>query len=213
MFDLDGTLANTLADIAVSANHALSVLGKQTIEVARYRMLIGDGAEMLMTRALGPGQSELVPTGLELFHRHYTEHGLDFVKPYDGIPDLLKKLVQCHVPMAILSNKPDAAVKQVVHHLFANCPFAVAHGYVDGPNAPSLKPDPAAALAIADQLDIPPDAWLFAGDTCVDMQTANAAGMHAVGVLWGFRDEPELRQSGAKAIIQEPLELMQYIDC
>ena len=212
MFDLDGTLADTLADILAGTNHALSQLGRPTIDVDRCRQLVGKGAEYLVSGALGPSSKDQVAEGLKLFRSYYAERGLDHVRAYDGIPQLLDRLSQRQIPIAVLSNKPEPAVHQVVSHLFGPGAFRLARGQRFEPGAPPLKPHPGGATAIADELGIPPARWLYVGDTRVDMQTANAAGMFAIGVLWGFRDEAELRDGGAGVIIREPMELMQAID-
>ncbi len=206
MFDLDGTLADTLADIAASANHALTGLGRPTFPVPRYRYLAGQGLESLMTDALGPEHRGLVARGMELFHSYYVDHSLDRTAPYPMIPDLLDALTARGTHMAVLSNKPNANTQEVVAKVFQRWRFAAIRGQVEGG---PLKPDPAAALEIAAKLAIPPHRWLFVGDTRADMLTAKGAGMFAVGVLWGFRDEAELRASGADRIIGSPLELLE----
>lgn len=211
MFDLDGTLADTLADITSAGNHVLARLGHPPIDQERYRYLAGQGARSLLCTALGPEKEHLVPEGLAMFRAYYEVHGLDHVRPYRGIPDLMQELTKRGIRMAILSNKPEAAVHQVVQHLFDDDLFEIARGHLETPGAPGLKPDPAGALAIADQFGIEPAAWIYVGDTRVDMETAHAARMFAVGVLWGFRDELELRESGAEAIIREPSELLRLL--
>lgn len=205
MFDLDGTLADTLRDIAASANHALASLGRPTFPVPRYRHLAGQGLESLMIDALGAEHRDLVPEGMKRFREHYALHDMDHTAPYDGVPEVLDRLAAADVPMAVLSNKPHPATVKLVEKAFARWRFKAVRGHI--PPTP-LKPDPASALAIARELAIEPADWLYVGDTRVDMLTAVSAGMFAVGVLWGFRDEPELRQSGAAAIIRHPREIM-----
>lgn len=208
IFDLDGTLADTLADIAISANHALATLGRPTFETPRYRFLAGQGLHSLMTDALGADHASLVPRGMELFLAHYADHWTDHTAPYPGIPALLDELTRQGVRMAVLSNKPHAATLAMMRHAFSQWHFEVVLGQREGK---PLKPDPAGALEIAQQLDIPPRDWLYVGDTKADMLTANRAGMFAVGVLWGFREEQELRDNGAQAIITQPSELLGLI--
>lgn len=205
MFDLDGTLADTLADIAAASNHALSQLKRPVFEVPRYRYLAGQGLEALMHDALGKDHHHLVKQGCDLFRAYYLEHSLDFTRPYDGIPELLNALVAQGMTIAVLSNKPHPATQQVVRDVFGQWTFAAVQGHE--PPIP-LKPDPASGLKIANELAIKPEDWLYVGDTKVDMETAVAAGFYPAGVLWGFRDEPELRASGAKAIVSEPEELL-----
>lgn len=207
MFDLDGTLADTLRDIAEAANHALTRLGRPTFPLDRYRYLAGQGLQSLVTDALGPDHRDLIPRGIELFKSYYAVHSLDHTAPYPGMPALLDALASRRVPMAVLSNKPDAATRDVVARVFGKWSFKAVRGHREGE---PLKPDPHGAIAIARELAIPPERWLYVGDTRVDMLTANAAGMHAVGVTWGFRDEPELRASGAREIIARPEELLRH---
>ena len=211
MFDLDGTLADTLADIAAAANHALASLRRPRVGVDQIRLFVGKGIAYLMARALGPGHEDLVGEAQSLFQSYYVAHGLEFVRPYEGVNELIRELKQAGLRLAILSNKPDAAVQQVARHLFSDNDFGAICGHIDAPDAPALKPDPAAALAIAGELNIGPKHWIYVGDTAVDMQTARRAGMFAVGVTWGFRDAAELEAAGAEAMIQTPAELMEYL--
>lgn len=208
MFDLDGTLADTLADIAAAGNYALGALGRPAIALPRYRYLAGQGLRWLITEALGPGGAADIDRGVELFRAYYAEHSLDQTGPFAGVPDLLDALAARGVRMAVLSNKPDPATQVVVAKLFPNRGFDAVRGHVEGT---PLKPDPSSALSIASSLGIPPPRWLYVGDTRVDMETARAAGFFAVGVLWGFRDEPELREAGADAIIAEPAALLELL--
>jgi phosphoglycolate phosphatase len=205
MFDLDGTLADTLEDIAGAANHALAQLGRQTFPVPRYRFLAGQGLEWLMTEALGPEHRGLVPRGMEIFRAYYALHSEDHTRPYDGIPELLDELTRRKVKLAVLSNKPDPATQALVARVFARWRFDAILGHRE---PFPLKPDPTSAKWVADEMKIAPENWIYVGDTRVDMLTARGAGMHAVGVLWGFREEPELRESGANAIVRVPGELL-----
>lgn len=205
LFDLDGTLSDTLADIAAAANHALTLLGRPTFETPRYRYLAGQGLHSLMTEALGADHAHLIPRGMELFLAYYAKHWTDHTAPYPGIPELLDELTRRRIPMAVLSNKPHAATLEVMKHGFSRWHFDRVLGARDGV---PLKPDPTGALEIATDLNIAPRNWLYVGDTKVDMMTATHAGMRAVGVLWGFRDEAELRDNGASVIICKPKDLL-----
>lgn len=205
MFDLDGTLADTLQDIANAANHALTRLGHAAIETPRFRYLAGQGLRNLMVAALGPDHADQIDEGMALFRTYYADHFIDHTKPFDGMSDVLDAVVARGMPMAVLSNKPHPATLLVMDKVFSRWPFASIIGH--RPEKP-LKPDPASALEIAASLSIPPQRWMYVGDTRVDMETANNAGMFAVAVLWGFRDEAELRESGAKVIVKEPRELL-----
>jgi phosphoglycolate phosphatase len=209
MFDADGTLADTLEDIAAAGNHALAQLGRPPLPVPRYRHLAGQGAHYLVSTALGPDCQHLVGQGLALFRAYQLEHGLDHTRPFPGIPELLDEFTRRGLRLAILSNKGDAATRLLAARVFPRWRFDAVAGLVDGQ---PFKPDPAGALKIARQLSIPPERWLYFGDTDVDMFTATRAGMFAVGVRWGFREEKELRESGAKLIISHPLEVLTLLD-
>ncbi|MCC6579179.1 MAG: HAD family hydrolase, partial [Phycisphaeraceae bacterium] len=208
LFDLDGTLADTLEDIAQAANHALTALGQPARPVKEFRYLAGQGLQWLMDTALGEAHRHLTPRGMELFRAFYKDHSFDHTGPYAGIPELLDELTARGVTMAVLSNKPHSATQQVMARLFARWKFAVVRGAMDGV---PLKPDPAAAVEIVKQCGIPAEKWLYLGDTKVDMETASRAGMTPMGVLWGFRDEAELRESGAKVIVSHPGEVAGHV--
>ncbi|HUJ73108.1 MAG TPA: HAD family hydrolase, partial [Verrucomicrobiae bacterium] len=142
---------------------------------------------------------------MRLMRQRYDRHCFDLTTLYDGIPELVLALAQRRYRLAVLSNKPDNFTKRVIAHYFKPSPFDIVRGQL--PNVP-LKPDPTAALQIAQELGIPPAYWLYLGDTNTDMRTARAAGMPAVGVLWGFRDRAELVESGAAHIVATPDEVL-----
>lgn len=208
MFDLDGTLADTLRDIAASANFALAEMGRPTFEVPRYRYLAGQGLQSLMIDALGPAHVSLVPKGMEIFKRYYADHSMDFTNPYDGMADALDAIMKLPVKTAVLSNKPHPATLALMEKAFSKWRWDMIVGHREGH---ALKPDPTSAIEVAEKLAVPRERWMYVGDTKVDMKTAVGAGMFAVGVTWGFRDEPELRESGAQAIIHHPSELLSLL--
>lgn len=205
LFDLDGTLADTLADIAAAGNHMLSELGRPARPVADYRYLAGQGLEYLVNQALEGASTEQIAHGLEVFRAYYASHNHELTTPYDGVPEMLDNLTEKGVIRAVLSNKPHEFTVEVVQRLFAQWTFEHIAGA--RPDVP-LKPDPAAAFAIMDALRLPAEQWAYLGDTKVDMFTATAAGMFAIGCTWGFRDERELRDAGADAIVNHPGEVM-----
>lgn len=205
LFDLDGTLADSLADLANATNWALTQLACPTHPLESYRYFVGDGARQLCARALPADKQDLVDDTLRLMRERYDAHCFDLTKLYAGIPELISSLVERRLLLAVLSNKPDVFTKRMIAHYFNPSPFAIVRGQL--PNVP-LKPDPTAALQIAQELGVPPAQWLYLGDTDTDMRTARAAGMHAVGVLWGFRDREELVKSGAKHIVTKPEEVL-----
>ena len=199
MFDLDGTLLDTLTDLANATNRALEAQGFPPHPVSAYRHFVGDGVVKLMERALPPESRDPghVEAGGRLMREAYATCWAEHSEPYPGIRALLDKLSLIPMPMAILSNKPDEFTQAVVKKLLAHWDFTIVRGAL--PNVP-VKPDPMAALEILCQLGVTPSQCLYVGDTNTDMQTAVNTGMFPVGVTWGFRDEQELIQSGAQAI-------------
>ena len=207
IFDLDGTLTNTLNDIATAMNRSLRLHGLAEFQVDEYRYLVGDGAKVLACRAVRDRQ-DLAESVRREYQAYYQDHTLDTTQPYPGIPELLKALTERGIQVCVLSNKPHADTCGVVRHFFPEIPFAQIRGQVEGV---PVKPDPTGALLIARALSLPPDAFVYLGDTNVDMRTARNAGMHPVGVTWGFRPAEELTQAGAEHLIGNPLELLRFV--
>lgn len=211
LFDLDGTLLDTLEDIANSANSALLRYGLPTHSVDAYRYFIGDGVTMLISRAL-PDESrdsDIIAKCVKGFRQDYSRNWNVKTRPYEGVPELLDALAAKHIKMAILSNKPDDFTKQCVSELLPNHNFEMILGQRD---AIPIKPDPVGALQIADSLGITPSRFLYLGDSAIDMKTAVRAGMFPVGALWGFRPLEELQEHGAQAVIDHPMDLLGLLD-
>ena len=204
LFDLDGTLTDTLDDIADAMNRSLRLHGLAEWPVDAYRYLVGDGAKKLAERAVREHQELALPVQRE-YQAYYQEHTRVKTKPYDGVPEMLRALQERGVPLAVFSNKPDADTKNVVAHFFPEIRWTVVRGQVEGV---PVKPDPAGALAAAKAMGVVPDEVLYLGDTSTDMQCALNAGMHPVGALWGFRTEEELRSSGAEQIAAHPEDIL-----
>jgi phosphoglycolate phosphatase len=211
IFDLDGTLLDTLDDIANAANLVLAGRGLPTHPNPHYRMLIGDGVVTLMKRALPePHRDEAtVQTCAALYVKEYARSWNARTRAYAGVPELLDALVARGLKLAVLSNKPDQFTQQCVSELLARWTFAVVLGASD--QFPR-KPDPTSAREIAARLTVLSSECIYLGDSGVDMQTARAAGMCAVGALWGFRDRDELLAAGAHFLINRPAELLDIID-
>jgi len=205
LFDLDGTLVDSLADLANATNAALTAVGCAPHPQERYRIMVGDGARQLCTRALPLDRQDLVEETLKRMRAYYDTHCFDETKLYPGILDLVRTLAARGCKLAVLSNKPDDFTQRMITHYFQPNPFQIFYGSRSGV---PLKPDPTSALEIARQLEIPVSEWLYLGDTNTDMQTAHAAGMVPVGVLWGFRDREELLASGAVEVIATPTDLL-----
>jgi phosphoglycolate phosphatase len=211
LFDLDGTLLDTLADIARAANAALRRLGFPPHPVENYRYLVGDGAGCLARRVLGEaGNDEAMVERCRLaIAEEYQTRWSQNTRAYPGIPELLSELGARGVPMAVLSNKPHDATTAVVDYFFPGKPFRIVRGAQ--PGIP-IKPDPTAALRIAQELGIEPGRFIYLGDTDTDMRTAVAAGMFPTGALWGFRTAEELTAAGARTLLKTPLKLLNLLD-
>lgn len=208
LFDLDGTLLDTLDDLAGAMNRALVAGGWATHPVAAYRRFVGDGVEMLARRALPPGApEETVKATLAAFMADYQGHWADATAPYPGVPELLVELAARGVPTAVLSNKPDRYMAPIVARFFPGHSFAVVSG--QRPGLPR-KPDPAGALAVAAEMGVAPGRILYLGDSDVDMRTAVAAGMEPCGALWGFRGREELLAAGARRLAARPGEVLEW---
>lgn len=208
IFDLDGTLADTLADIGAAMNHALESMGLPTHPLAAYAQFVGEGVERLAERALPPQAAARKDEAVAAYAAHYAKSMFDRSHPYSGIPELLDEFNRRGLPLAVLSNKPHDATRQMIATLFGRWPWRAVVGQRSG--IPK-KPDPTAALAIAHELECEPARIGFIGDTAVDMQTARAAGMRAIGVLWGFRDRLELEAAGAQLIVTHPAEILKAV--
>ncbi|MEM1354972.1 MAG: HAD family hydrolase [Planctomycetota bacterium] len=205
MFDLDGTLLDTLADLAAAGNHALQALGRPTFAIEDYRTLVGQGVHQLFVDALGPDHRDLVDQAVDRFTGYYAEHRFDRTAPYAGIDPMLESLERSGNRLAVLSNKPHEATVDVVGRYFPGVAWAVVRGHKHG-TAP--KPDPTSARATLTALGVEPGRCMYIGDTRVDMLTGKSAGMYTVGVSWGFRSVEELKAHGADAIVDEPGQLL-----
>ena len=208
-FDLDGTLLNTLEDLAFATNNALRKQGLPEHPVPAYRQFVGEGAARLVEKVLP--EAERTPARqaqlLEAFHQEYATCWDQRTKLYDGIGAMLDRFAAWQVPMTVLSNKPDAFTQECVSAFLGSWSFQVVFGQREGI---ARKPDPAGVLEIAQQLGVSPQAICFVGDTMVDMQTATGAGSFPVGVTWGFRDADELLEHGAHLLVDHPAELSDW---
>ncbi len=208
VFDLDGTLLNTIEDIRDSMNRALVQFGLPTYEADRYCYFVGGGVKILAEQAVGEENIQLAPQVAQLYQADYGKNSANLTRPYEGVPELLKGLNAKNVPVAVLSNKPHKDTLKVIAHYFPDVKFACIRGQVEGMHP---KPDPAGAFAIAKELNVTPANCLYAGDTIVDMACANAAGMKAIGVTWGFRKRDELERGNATYIVDRPQEILELI--
>lgn len=211
IFDLDGTLTNTLKSIWKSANLSLKDVGLPPIELDRYRYFVGDGAEELIKRALiadGDVQLSRLDQMRESYRKHFEKYVNYEVKPYDGILELLTALKERGILMAVNSNKPQERTVDVVEKIFGKNTFDMLVGQCEERRR---KPAPDGVFHILEKLGLLPDEVLYLGDTCVDMKTGKSAGVFTLGALWGFRDRQELEANHADALIGQPLELLSYL--
>jgi phosphoglycolate phosphatase len=210
LFDLDGTLVDSLTDIAASLQHVLASLGLPTHSLEAVRGFVGEGARHLVQSALPPGSTEAdVDRALALYKERYRTHLVVATRPYEGLPALLASLVRRDVALGVVTNKPHAPAEELVARLFAPRSFGVVVG--DRPGR-ARKPDAAPALEAAAALGVPPERCLFVGDTAIDVRTAHAAGMTSVGVTWGLRDRDELDEARAHHVVTSVPELAALLD-
>lgn len=210
LFDLDGTLLDTLDDLADSANRSLAAMKMPEHPVDSYRYFVGDGMMTLVERIVPEKDRDRQTLGkvAALFRLDYGNNWQVKSKPYAGIEEMLAGLVEAGVQLAILSNKPQDFTRLCVAKMLAGFPFEPVLGQRE--DVPK-KPDPSGALEVSELLHIAPEQFLYLGDTSIDMKTAKEAGMCAVGALWGFRTAKELRTSGADHLIEHPLELLELL--
>ncbi|WP_319588368.1 HAD family hydrolase [uncultured Desulfobulbus sp.] len=210
LFDLDGTLLDTLEDLAAAANRVLAARGLPVHPVDAFRTFVGDGLKTLVERILPENQrsTERILELVASFEEEYAQSWHERSAPYPGIAGLLDRLTAQGLRLSILSNKPDPFTRLCVQQLLPHWTFDPLLG--QRPGVPK-KPDPSAALEVARLLGLMPAEILYVGDSGVDMRTALSAGMEAVGVLWGFRTADELRQAGAHHLIAQPEELLPLI--
>jgi phosphoglycolate phosphatase len=210
LFDLDGTLLNTLQDLADAVNHGLAALRLPQHSTEAFKLLVGEGRDVLVRKALPADHrdDETAKKLLDLVNVRYAVHWADNTVPYPGVPTMLDDLTAKGITIAVLSNKTDDLTNICVSKLLSRWHFAVVAG--SKPEVPN-KPDPTSAILLAKALNIKPAKFLYLGDSDIDMKTANAAGMYALGAGWGFRSKQELQEAGAKVVLKHPSELLEYL--
>lgn len=212
IFDLDGTLTDTLDSLTFSVNETLKEMGLPPITRDECRMFVGNGAKVLLEKSLkASGEKDLarLDEAMQRYDRIFKTGCTYHVVPYDGIMELLSKLKSAGIRMAVLSNKPDRDALSVVEEIFGTDTFQWIQGQKEGV---PRKPDPAAALDIAQKLQADASETLYIGDSEVDIATGRAAGMKTIGVSWGFRGREALREAGAELIMDSPLEIFEFIN-
>ena len=207
IFDLDGTLADTLESMAYVANEIMQKYGLKTLPTDNFRYYSGEGADMLMQRALkDAGDKELIhyEEGRRLYREMFAADPMYKVVPYEGMQETLKELKKRGIRLAVCSNKPHPAAVKVIAQLYGD-DFDMVLGQSD---AIRRKPAPDGPLMIAGKFGVRPEECMYVGDTSTDMKTGKAAGMFTVGALWGFRDREELNANGAYLVAEHPTDLV-----
>lgn len=204
IFDLDGTLLNTIDDLGNACNYALRQAGMTEHSLASYNYMVGNGVRKLMERAAPDVNGEELEALLADFRVYYDEHCTDCTKPYPGIMELLMDLRQQNIDIAVASNKYQAAVDKIIGHFFPEIDFAVVRG--EQPGCPR-KPDPSIIFAVLGEVPTPKSEVMMVGDSAVDIETARRACVYSVGVTWGFRPVSELRTAYADNIVTDPGEI------
>ena len=209
-FDLDGTICDTLADLAGAVNATLEEYGFPRHEVAEYRKMVGNGLRRLLLRAL-PGDETEKKNGLVKMYpfllKYYKEHLLDHTGPYPGVQEVLSKLREAGCRLYVNTNKPQQEAAGIVDSIFPGV-FAGVYGQREGF---PLKPDPSVVIRIAEEEGVSPAECWYIGDSDVDVETARNAGMRVIGCSWGFQGAEKLKQCGADAVICSPLQILSII--
>ena len=211
IFDLDGTLTNTLESMTYSVNLTLEEMGLSKITKDQCRLFVGNGARVLMEKSLkaaGDTDASRIEEGMEIYGRIFDRNCTYHVTPYEGIPEMLKALKDKGIHLAVLSNKPDRQTVKVVKAIFGEELFDYAQGQKDGIRR---KPEPDGVWYLMEQMHVSKEECLYIGDSEVDAATGRNAGLKTIGVLWGFRDRKTLETAGVDDLIDRPDELLQFV--
>ncbi len=211
IFDLDGTLVDSLASLWYCGNHALKDHGMEELPKELYKTMVGDGAAVLVKRMIenAKGDLEKYDSVFAAYKAYFKDHCMYEAAPYPHIPELVMELKRRGIKLAVLSNKPDLQTKSIIAAMFGEESFDLVFGQREGV---AKKPAPDGVFEILKELQVTIDQVLYLGDTNTDMMTGNNAGVKTVGVLWGFREEIELREYGAHIIVKDPLEILEYLE-
>ena len=211
IFDLDGTLTNTLESMTYSVNLTLKEMGLSQITKDQCRMFVGNGARVLIEESLkvsGDPKASRIEEGMKIYGRIFDQNCTYHVTPYEGIPEMLKALKDRGIHLAVLSNKPDRQTVKVVKEIFGDNIFDYAQGQKDGIRR---KPAPDGVWYLMEQMQVSKEECLYIGDSEVDAATGKNAGLKTIGVLWGFRARKTLETAGADHLIERPEELLQFV--
>ena len=211
IFDLDGTLLNTISDLGKACNYALEKMGFATHPIQAYAYMVGNGVRNLMKKAQQDADEATIDQLLKYFMEYYNEHCLDSTKPYPGIKELLEKLVAQDVALAVASNKYQSATEKIISGCFPEFKFVAVEGQKEGRQR---KPDPSIIFSILEKYPVAKKNVLYIGDSGVDIECAKRACIESIGVSWGFRSVAELRAANADYIISNPAEILDHLkDC
>lgn len=211
IFDLDGTLTNTLESMTYSVNLTLEEMGLSKITKDQCRLFVGNGARVLIEKSLkaaGDTDASRIEEGMEIYGRIFDRNCTYHVTPYEGIPEMLKVLKDKGIHLAVLSNKPDRQTVKVVKAIFGEELFDYAQGQKEGIRR---KPEPDGVWYLMEQMHVSKEECLYIGDSEVDAATGRNAGLKTIGVLWGFRDRKTLETAGVDDLIDRPDELLQFV--
>ena len=211
IFDLDGTLTNTLESMKYSVNLTMKEMGLSQITKDQSRMFVGNGARVLIEESLkvsGDPKASRIEEGMKIYGRIFDQNCTYHVTLYEGIPEMLKALKDRGIHLAVLSNKPDRQTVKVVKEIFGDNIFDYAQGQKDGIRR---KPEPDGVWYLMEQMQVSKEECLYIGDSEVDAATGKNAGLKTIGVLWGFRDRKTLETAGADHLIERPEELLQFV--
>lgn len=211
IFDLDGTLTNTLESMTYSVNLTLEEMGLSKITKDQCRLFVGNGARVLIEKSLkaaGDTDASRIEEGMEIYGRIFDQNCTYHVTPYEGIPEMLKALKDKGIQLAVLSNKPDRQTVKVVKAIFGEELFDYAQGQKEGIRR---KPEPDGVWYLIEQMHVSKEECLYIGDSEVDAATGRNAGLKTIGVLWGFRDRKTLETAGVDDLIDRPDELLQFV--
>ena len=211
IFDLDGTLTNTLESMTYSVNRTLDEMGLSRITKDQCRMFVGNGARVLIEKSLkvsGDPKALRIEEGMKVYGRIFDQNCTYHVTPYEGIPGMLKALKEKGMHLAVLSNKPDRQTVKVVKEIFGDGLFDYVQGQKEGIRR---KPEPDGVWYLMEQMQVSKEECLYIGDSEVDAATGKNAGLKTIGVLWGFRDRTTLETAGADHLITKPEELLQFV--
>ena len=204
IFDLDGTLLDTLQDLAASVNYALRQHHMPEHSIDDVRRFVGNGVRRLMERAIPEGAANpAFEAAFATFREYYMEHSLDTTRPYDGIPELIHELKKRGCRMAVVSNKMMAATQELVHHFFPEIEVAIGEDEAAG-----IRKKPAPDTVFAAMKQLGEGSAVYVGDSDVDLATARNSGLPCISVLWGFRDRDFLLAHGATTFVEQPLDIL-----